>query len=125
MSVIYSPAAITARMNGVVTAIGNGANLILKAGGTTVSTIALASPAGTVNGGILTFTGTLLDPAAAATGDVNSGAIYDSTGTVVISGLSVGIPLSGADIIISNGLNSTIITAGQTVALLSAQIQGS
>ena len=125
MAVTYSTAAITARMNGVVTAIGNGASLLLKAGGTTVSTIALSGPAGTVSGTVLTFTGTLLDPAAAATGTVDSAVIVDSGALTVISGLTVGIPLSGADVIISNGLGSTLISVGQVIALLGAQITGS
>lgn len=125
MAVIYSSTAIDDRLQGVVTAIGNGANLLLKAGGSTISTIALASPVGTVSGGILTFGGTLLDPSAAATGNIDSAVINDSGGSTIVSGLTVGIPGSGRDIIISNGLNSTLISAGQVVALLAAQITGS
>jgi len=125
MSVTYSTTLINARLNGVVTALGASSSLILKAGSTTVSTIALASPAGTVDGGILTFAGTLLDPTAAATGSVDTVDILDSSGNTAISGLSVGIPGGPQEVIISNGLNSTLITAGQTVELLSAQIVGS
>jgi len=125
MSVTYSTTLINARLNGVVTALGASSSLILKAGSATVSTIALASPAGTVDGGVLTFTGTLLDPSAAATGEVNSVDILDSDGNTAISGLSVGIPGGPQEVIISNGLNSTVVTAGQTVELLSAQIDGS
>lgn len=125
MAIIYSQTVINARLNGVVTELGALANLLLLAGGTTVSTIQLSSPVGTVSGGVLTFTGTLLDPAAASTGFVTSAIIKDSTGTTAISNLSVGIPGGSQDVIISNGLNSTLITAGQTVALLSAQITGS
>ena len=129
MAVTYSVTAINARLNGVVDTIdaggGNG-YMTLLASGTVVSTISLARPCGTVDGGILTFSGTLLDPAAAATGAVTEGRVYDSTGALVISGLTVGVPPStGYDILLSNGLNSTVITAGQTVALLSAQITGS
>lgn len=125
MSVTYSQSVINYRLLGVVTELGALANFILKAGGTTVSTIQLASPVGTVSGGVLTFSGTLLDPSAAATGVVDSVIIQDSGGATAISGLSVGIPGGSQDVIISNGLNSTLITAGQTVALLSAQITGS
>ena len=129
MSVIYSQNCINYRLAGVISAIdGGGGNgyLYLTAAGTVVSTIQLARPSGTVNGGVLTFSGTLLDPAAAATGTVDGAMVKDSTGAIQISGLTVGIPLTtGVDIIISNGLNSTVITAGQTVAVLSAQITGS
>ncbi len=125
MSVNYSQTAINDRLLGVVTAIGSGASLYIQTNtGSTLSTIALATPVGTVNGGVLTFTGTLLDPSAANTGLAYQGVIKDGSGNTQISGLSVGIPLSGADILLSNGLNSTAITAGQTVALLSAQITG-
>lgn len=125
MAVVYSQAVIDARLQGVVTELGALANLILKAGSTVISTIQLASPVGTVNGGVLTFSGQLLDPSAAATGEVNVAIIEDSNGSTAISGLTVGIPGGSQDVIISNGLNSTVITAGQTVALLSAQITGS
>ena len=71
------------------------------------------------------FIGTLEDPSAAGTGSVTTAQVTDAIGNVLIYGFTVGIPLSGADIIISNGLNSTFITATQTVQLLSAQIVGS
>jgi hypothetical protein len=125
MSVIYSPTIIDARLQGVVTGLGNASHLLLNAGGTTVSTIQMGNPAGTVSGGVLTFGGTLLDTSAAGTGNVDSAVINDSLGNLAISGLTVGIPGGSQDIIISNGLNSTLITAGQIVALLSAQITGS
>ena len=128
MTVTYSISANNYRLQGVVDAIdGGGGNgsLILTAAGATVSTISLARPCGTVNGGILTFSGTLLDPAASGTGNVDGAVVKDSTGITMISGLTVGIPLTvGVDIIISNGANSTLVTAGQTVAVLAAQITG-
>lgn len=128
MAVNYSTTAINYRLNGVIDAVdGGGGNgsLIVRVGTTVLSTISLARPCGTVNGGVLTFVGTLLDPSAAATGTADNVIIQDSTGVLMVSGLTVGIPLASADVIISNGLNSTVITAGQTVQLLSAQITGS
>ena len=128
MSVVYSLTAINDRLQGVVTAIdagGSNGTMQLISAGSVVSTIALARPSGTVNGGVLTFSGTLLDPSAAGTGLVDTVRFADSNGSVIISGLTVGIPTGSADVIISNGLNSTLITAGQTVQVLSAQIQGS
>ena len=128
MSVVYSSTAIDFRLLGVVDAVdagGTNGTLRLLDGGVPISTISLAVPCGTVSGGILTFSGTLLDPEVAATGVVDAGAIYDSNGDVVVSGLTAGVPLSTADIIISNGLNSTLISSGQVVQVLSAQITGS
>ena len=130
MAVNYSQTAINDRLLGVIAAIDGGAtngSLLLMAGSILVSTIQLARPCGTVNGGVLTFAGTpLLDPSAAATGNVDSAIIQDGNGSTMVSGLTVGIPLSASvDIVISNGLNSTLVTAGQTVELLAAQITGS
>lgn len=129
MAVNYSTPVINARLQAVADTIdaggGNG-YIELLAGSTIVSTISLARPCATINGGVLTFDGTLLDPAAANTGVVDQGVIRNSLGALMVSGLTVGIPLTvGVDIIISNGLNTTLITAGQTVAVLSAQITGS
>ncbi len=128
MAVGYSLTAINARLQAVANLIDGGAtngNLILREGGTTLSTIQLASPCGTVNGGVLTFVGNLLDPSAAATGSADNAIVQNGDGTTVVTGLTIGIPLSGRDIILSNGLGSTVITAGQTVALLAGQITGS
>lgn len=126
MSVNYSPAAIDARLQAVVTTIGIGGNLKLYAGATLISTIPLSNPAGTVSGGVLTFTGTLIDTAASATGNVDSGVIEDSLGNAVIFGLTVGVPPStGYDILVVNGLNTTLITIGQVVSVTAAQITGS
>lgn len=124
MSVIYSQTAINDRLLGVVTAIGNNGFFVLKAGATTLSSIQLANPCGTVNAGVLTFTGALVDPAAAATGVADTAVITDNGGNIVISGFSVGIT-SSSEVAISNGLNSTLISSGQAVQLLGAQIVGS
>jgi hypothetical protein len=126
MSVNYSQTAITDRLNGVITAIDDSGagNLLILSGGTTLATIALANPCGNASGGVLTFFGPLTTTAT-TTGSANAALIQDGGGNTMISGLTVGIPLSGADIILSNGLNSTLITIGQTVELLSAQITGS
>lgn len=128
MSVVYSSTAIQFRLQGVIDAIDSGGSagtLKLLAGATTVSTITLSFPCGTVGSGILTFGGTLIDTSADATGSVTTGEFYNSLGTLMVSGLTAGNPASGADIIISNGLNSTLINAGQVVQVLSAQITGS
>jgi hypothetical protein len=126
--VVYSQTAITDRLNGVITAIddsGTGKLLLQTAGNVTLSTITLANPCGTASGGVLTFTGAVFDVSAANTGTAVKAVIQDGAGNTMISGLTVGIPLSGADIILSNGLSSLLITAGQTVELLSGQITGS
>jgi hypothetical protein len=128
MAVTYNTSTINDRLQAVVDNIdanGSGYLKLLASGGVVISSIQLGVPCGTVSGGVLTFGGTLFDPAATATGYAISGVIQDAIGTTVVSGLSVGIPLSGGDILISNGLSTTLITAGQTLQVLSAQITGS
>lgn len=125
MAVIYSQSIINARLNAVVTAIGAGGIFKLYAGGTLVAQVTMTTPCGTVSNGVLTFTTPLTEDSADATGVVDTAVITDSSGIVMISGLSVGIPLSGAEVIISNGVNTTLVTVGQIISLISAQITGS
>ena len=129
MSVNYSTTAINARLEGVKTVIDSTGNgyLQLLAGSIVVSTIQLARPCGIVDSGVLTFTGQLLDSAATgSTIAVDGAKITTVDGTSVVTGLTVGIPSAvGYDVTLSNGLNSTVIAAGQVVELLSAQITGS
>lgn len=127
MTVNYSMVEINARLQGVADTIdANGSgNLVLRLDTTSLSTIQLASPCGTVSNGVLTFGGQLLDPGAAATGLANNGIIQDGNGTTVVSGLTVGSSSQlTADIIIRNGLNSTLISSGQAISLTSAEIKG-
>lgn len=122
----YSPQCINARLQGVVSTIdAAGAGfLILLETSTPLVSIQLANPCGTINGGVLTFDGTLQDTAVAS-GLANGAVITDALGIDVVTGLTVGIPLSGADVIVTNGVNSTQINAGEIVQVLSAQITGS
>lgn len=126
MPPVYSLPVVNARLQAVannIDANGNGF-LVLLQNSTVICSIQLAVPCGVVNNGVLTFSGTLLG-VASATGNVNSGKITDAIGNTIASGLTVGIPLATTDITLSNGLNSTAITAGQSVQVLAAQITGS
>lgn len=125
MAIIYSQTVINARLQGVVTSIGNAGLLRLLAGGNLVSTITLANPCGVVGGGVLTFTVPVFDLSATGTGVADSAVIEDAGSNLMISGLTVGIPLSGANVIINNGANSTLINIGQIVTMISGQIIGS
>lgn len=117
MGVIYAAALRTTRMQDVVDAIDAGSGPgTLEIGttgmGTTLVTLTLADPCGTVSGDVLTFdfnpdissTASNTDTAAAAR-------IKDSDGNIIVSGLTVG--LSASNII----LDDVSITSGQTVTL--------
>jgi len=84
-----------------------------------LATIPLQDPCATVSGDTLTFDNTpgMTDTAADASGTAAIARINDSTGAVVVQGLTVGV--GSGDI----QLNSTTITAGQTVTLTAGTIQ--
>lgn len=124
MAVVYATTLKTTRMTAVETALDAGAGAAQLVIGTSalsgatgvLATIALADPAGTVSGAVLTLSGMPKSAVAVATGTAAKAELRDSTGSVVISGLTVNT--SAADIII----NSTSISVGQTVQINSGSI---
>lgn len=121
MAVIYSTTVKNNRMTQVLNAIdGGSAGGTLEIGttgmGTVLAVIPLADPCGSVSSGVLTFTMPQSDTNADASGTAAEARIKDSSGTVVVSGLTVGT--SGANI----NLSSVGITAGDTVTINSAAI---
>ena len=123
MSVNYSAATKTARMQAVVTQIGaNGKIKFRDASNNILVTFTLATTAGTVSGSALTFsdnngaTAGILNAAASAAGVATQAEVTTSADVVVISGLTVGT--SGTDFIIDNAN----IAAGQDVRVNSATI---
>lgn len=122
MSVIYNTTLKNTRMTDVVTAIGTTGflNIYTTGLGTLLATVPLANPAGTVTGGILTFSGVPLTEASANASGTAAAATVSTltggTGTVVISGLTVSS--TSGDIVLS----STNIVAGQPFTITSASI---
>ena len=122
MAIIYSTAVKNARLLAVRDQIdagsGPGVLQIGTAGMAVVlAEIALSDPSATATNGILTFSGfPKSDTAANATGVAAAARIRDSSGTDVITGLTVGT--SSADIILDN----TSINAGQVITINSATI---
>jgi hypothetical protein len=114
MAVTYSTTVKSSRMTVVKDAIDAGAgNGILVIGTTglasTLVSITLDKPSATISSGVLTFSGLPNSGTASGTGTAAEAKITDSTGTTIISGLTVGT--TSTDIII----DSTSITTGQTV----------
>ena len=122
MAIIYSTAVKNARLLAVRDQIdagsGPGVLQIGTAGMAVVlAEIALSDPSATATNGILTFSGfPKSDTAANATGVAAAARIRDSSGTDVITGLTVGT--SSADIVLDN----TSINAGQVITINSATI---
>lgn len=120
MAVTYTTAVKNARLSAVVSQIGSTGVLEIGTAGmaTVLATIALDATAGTVSGGMLTFSGfPKSDASADATGTAAAARIRTASGgTDIVTGLTVGT--SGQDI----NLNSTSIAVGQTVTINSATI---
>lgn len=122
MAVTYTTAVKTARMTAVRDQIDGGpAAGVLQIGTAGMASVlaefTLNDPSGTVSGAVLTLSGfPKSDASANNTGTAAAARIRDSTGTDVITGLTVGT--TGTDIV----LDSVSITAGQTVTLNSATI---
>lgn len=125
MAVIYSTAAKNARLNAVAATIDAGSGPgVLQIGttamGTVLATIVLADPcASSASGGVLTFSGfPRSDTSADADGTAAAARIRDSDGNDVITGLTVGLVGSGADII----FESVSFNVGEVITLNSATI---
>lgn len=120
MAVVYTQAVKNSRLSAVVTAIGTTGVLEIGTAGmaSILATINLGNPAGTVATGVLTFSGfPRSDTSADNTGTAAAARIRTASGgTDIVTGLTVGT--SASDII----LDSTNITAGQTVTINSASI---
>ena len=120
MAVTYVAAVKTARMNAVLTEIGDGAKIVIGTSGlgTTLVTLTCPTPSGTVSGDTLTLDmDPVLSDTAVADGTAAEAKITTSGDVDKITGLTVGT--SAADII----LDSVSITNGQTVTLASGTIQ--
>lgn len=122
MAVTYTTAVKTARMTAVRDQIDGGAGAgVLQIGTAGMASVlaefTLNDPSGTVSGAVLTLSGfPKSDTSANNTGTAAAARIRDSSGTDVITGLTVGT--SGTDIV----LDTVSITAGQTVTINSATI---
>lgn len=123
MSVIYTTAVKSARMTAVVTQIGTSGKLkLFTSGDVLLATFTLASTAGTVSNGVLTFsdqngaTAGILNTTASSAGVAAKASVTTSADLDIITGLTVGT--SGADLILDN----TNLTASQNITINSATI---
>jgi hypothetical protein len=125
MPPVYTTPLINTRLNDVKTTIDagggpgfcnfrDGSNALLAA------CVMQGPPCGAVAGGVLTFATPWTAAQAVATGVPATAQITDSTGTLVISGLTVGTTPALFDIVMSEPQ----LTVGKTVIIQSATITG-
>lgn len=116
MPVVYSDAVKTARSQAVIDALGAAGVLVIGtsalSGGTGVlASVPFSNPAFTQVNGVMTMKDAPRTVNASGAGTAAKAELRHSSGTVVMSGLTVGVAGSGADVII----NATSITVGQSV----------
>jgi hypothetical protein len=118
MAVTYAAGLKTSRMQEVVDAIGASGKLEIGTAGmaAVLATIALANPAGSVSGAVLTLDLPASDTSADGTGTAAAARIRTGADADVVTGLTVG--LAAADII----LDSLNVTAGQTLTVSSGTL---
>ncbi len=122
MSVNYSATLKATRMQDVIAAIDAGPGpgtleICSAAYALVLATIALAKPSFTQSGGVITLAGVPRSDASADAGGTAAIARFkDSTGTVVVDGLTVGVGTGDIQ------LNSVAISAGQSVTITSGTI---
>lgn len=98
------------------TALNGGAVELLSSGGAVLASAPLNTPAGTSSGPVTTFAG-FPKTATAAQGTVASARFVKAGGAVYKNAITVGIPGSGAEVIVDNGAGTLVLTAGQPVQI--------
>ena len=118
MAVIYNAALRTSRMTASRDACADGALQLIDGDGNVLSSHTLSTTWGTVADGVWTLAFVDADVAATGTGTAAAARIRDSSGADVVTGLTVGLADSSADVKMQN----TSINAGQDVVISSATI---
>lgn len=126
MTVTYTTAVKNARLKAVADAIdagsGVGVLVLMTSANAVLATIPLPKPCASQAGGVLTILGVPDSATATGAGVAAKAEFRDSTGAVVVSGLTVGGTAedtqAGKDIV----LNASTIAIGQTVAITAATI---
>lgn len=118
MAFNYSETVKNARLAAVVAAIGASGKLVIGdstlSGATGVlAEVPFANPAFNVSAGAMTTNALPRTVDAAATGVANKVEIRDGSDTVIVDGMTIGLPGSGMDVII----NALEMSAGQTVQI--------
>ncbi len=110
-------AALAAYAAADIAALAGGSLQILTAGGAVISSHTLDSPAGTSAAAVFTAGGFPKVASAGVAGTAASARFRTSAGADYQTGLTVGIPGSGAQVIIDNGSDSLAIAEGDSVTV--------
>lgn len=113
----FQAAALAAFATASNTALNGGTIELLDGSNAVLGAATLDTPAGTSAGAVTTFSGFPKTVTASASGTVASARIRTSATANYKTGITVGIPASGAQVIVNNGVGTLVVTAGQTVQI--------
>lgn len=112
----YSPAAKASRQTQTRDDLNGGALQIIDATSTVLASVTLDAVCGSVSGaGVLTLSGFPKAAISVAGGVAASARLRTSAGADYKTGLTVGVPGSGAMVIVDNGSNTLLIVVGSSV----------
>lgn len=112
----FQAAALTAFATATNTALNGGSLDLLNVSNAVLATVTLNTPAGSGSGAVTTLLGFPKSSVAVA-GTVAFARLRTSTGADYKTEIPVGIPGSGAQVIVDNGLNTLVMTTGQAVQI--------
>ena len=112
----FQAAALTVFAAASITALNGGALQLLDSGGGVLATYPLDTPCSTAVGAVQTFYN-FPKSATAVAGTVASARFRTSAAVDWKTGVSVGIPGSGAQVVVNNGSGTLALTTGQTVTV--------
>lgn len=113
----YSTAHKQARMTTTRDRLNAGSLVVTDSGGTTLFSVPLDNPSGTASGAVLTLAGFPKTVTASAGGTAAAAKLVNSSAVDEKTSLTVGIPGSGAAVIIDNGSGSLAITMLASVTI--------
>ena len=112
----YQAAALAAFAAASIAPMNGGALQLLDSGGGVLAACTLDTPCSTVSAAVQTFAG-FPKSATAAAGTVASARFRTAAAADWKTGVPVGIPGSGAQVVVNNGSGTLALTTGQTVTV--------
>jgi hypothetical protein len=112
----FQAAALADFAAATATALNGGTVEILSSTSAILASAPLNTPAGTSSGAVTTFAG-FPKTAVGVAGTAASARFRKAGGAVYKDGIPVGVPGSGAQVIVDNGLSTLVIAAGQNVQI--------
>lgn len=112
----FQAAALAAFATASNTALNGGTLELLDGSSAVLASVTLNTPAGTSVGAVTTLSGFPKTTTASA-GTVASARLRTSGAANYKIGITVGIPASGAQVIVDNGAGTLVLTGGQTVQI--------